>query len=211
MNIKQVADLLEQERIQVEAVDVSIQVIPSYQDEHIYKLEKRGDQWVYLFIENERGSRKGTILETFQSEAQAAIYFLLVTLQTSFYRNYIFPFKEKSASLNIGSPGFTIADLHKALSSLHVGHVNYSFYDESIVPHSLHVSRVTPTESKVQFIGKNNRIVFETVKLEDWEAYSVLFDFVYLLALLDKTVDRFVQEYQLTSLSDEEIAVFLTA
>ncbi|NRD78587.1 hypothetical protein HPT25_14585 [Bacillus sp. BRMEA1] len=211
MNIKQVADILGQERIQVEVTADSLHVIPSFQDENIYKLEKRGNQRIYLFIQYERGSGKETILETFQSEEEAAIYFLLVTLQSSFYHNYIFPNKEKNASLNMGNPNFTIADLQTALSSLHVGHVNYSIYDEATVPHSKHLSRVTPSESKVQFIGKNNQVVIETMELENWDAYSVMFDFVYLLALLDEIVNRLVQANQLKGLSDDEIATFLTA
>ncbi|OCA90397.1 hypothetical protein A8F94_00425 [Bacillus sp. FJAT-27225] len=106
MNIKQAADLLGQVGIKTKATDDFIHVIPSFQDENIYKMEKRGDQWNYLFIQNERGTGKETTLKTFQSEAEASVYFLLDTLQSSFFSKYIFP-------LRVGGPSFTFEDLQK--------------------------------------------------------------------------------------------------
>ncbi|CEG26920.1 hypothetical protein [Bacillus sp. B-jedd] len=209
MDIDQAADLLEQVGIKTKATNDSIHVIPFYQDENIYKLEKRGVQWVYLFIENERGTGKETILETFQSEEKAAIYFLLVTIRSSLKEKYVYPYIEKNASLNIGDTNFTFADLQKALDSLPIRQVNYSFFDEATVPYSIHLSRVTPTESKVQFIGKNNQVVFETIDLEDGDAYSAMFDYVFLLALLEETANRLVQPNKLMYFTDEEIGIFL--
>jgi len=139
MDIKHAAELLGQIGIQVKATDDSIYEIPSYQDDNIYKLEKRGGHWVYLFIEYERGIGKKTTIKIFQSETEASIYFLLVTFQDNFYRNYIFPNRKKNSSLNIGNPRFTFADLQKALRSLPIDHVNYSFFDEPTVPYSIHL------------------------------------------------------------------------
>jgi len=211
MDIKQVAELLGQLGIQVKATNVSIHVIPLYQDENIYKLEKRGDQWFFLFIQNERGTGKERIVKTFRSEAEAAIYFLLFTLQSSFKQNYIYPYREKNRSLNIGDTNFTFADLQKALRSLPISQVNYRFFDEPTVPYSIHLSRMTPTESKVKLIGKNNQLVFETIELEDWLAYSVMLNYVYLLALLEETANRLAQPNILMCLSDEEVEIFLSA
>ncbi|OCA90398.1 hypothetical protein A8F94_00430 [Bacillus sp. FJAT-27225] len=63
----------------------------------------------------------------------------------------------------------------------------------------------------VKFIGKNKQLVFETIELEDWDAYSVVFDYVYLLALLEETAKRLVQPNKLMCLTDEEVGIFLTA
>ncbi|CEG26922.1 hypothetical protein [Bacillus sp. B-jedd] len=211
MTIKQAAELLRQLGIKTKATDDSIHVIPFYQDENIYKLEKRGDQWLFLFIEYERGTGEETILKTYQSEEEASLYFLLFTLQSSLRYNYLYPFIKKNGSLNIDDTNFTFADLQKALSLLPIGHVNYSFFDEPTLPYSIHLSRATQTESKVQFIGKNNQVVSETIELEDWIAYSVMFDYVYLLALLEETANRLGQPNKLMFLSDEEVGIFLTA
>lgn len=211
MNIKQAADLLGQLGIQAKETFDSIHVIPSYQHENIYKLEEKGDQWNYLFIENERGTGKETILEIFQTEAKAAIYFLLVTIRSSLKENYVYPYIEKNALLNIGDTNFTFANLQKSLDSLPIRHVNYSFFDEPTVPYSIHLSRVTASEFKVKFFGRNNQMVFETIELEDWDAYSAMFDYVFLLGLLEEAAEHLVQPNILMCLTDEEIGIFLTA
>jgi len=70
---------------------------------------------------------------------------------------------------------------------------------------------VTPTESKVQFIGKMNQVVSESMGLENWIAYSTMLEFVYLLGLLEETAKRLVQPNKLMFLSDEEVGLFLFA
>lgn len=213
MNIKQAAVLLEQEGIRVEATGQSIHVIPAAQDENIYKLEKRDEQWVYLFVQYERNSEgREMIVNTFRDETEAANYFFLVTLQSCYFQKYIFPFKEKNTSLKIGTPSFTMNALQKALSSLQVVHTSFSFFDEEVVPHSIHLKRVSPTECKVQYIGNNKQEVFETIELEDWDAYSAMFDYVYLLALLDQKCKDLAETHKIEeALSDEDYAIFLTA
>ncbi|WP_251551972.1 hypothetical protein [Neobacillus muris] len=76
---------------------------------------------------------------------------------------------------------------------------------------SFHLTRVSQTESKVQFIGENNQEVFETTELQDWVAYSAMFDFVYLLSLLEETINRYVKTNPLMRLTEKEIAAFITA
>lgn len=207
MNIKQAAEFLEQEGIRVKATAESIYVALEMQDENIYKLEKRGDQWVYVFVEYERNSSgKESELKVFQDEAEAANYYFLATLQSHYYNKYIFPYREQNPENQIGTPACTLNHLKNALRSLPAKQANYRFFEEDPVPHSIHIKRANPTECMVQYIGSKNQIAVETIALEDWVAYSAMFDFVYLLSLLDQK-----SKESGISLTDEDYATFITA
>ncbi|EKN64760.1 hypothetical protein BABA_22768 [Neobacillus bataviensis LMG 21833] len=144
-----------------------------------------GEQWVYLFIDYERNSDgREMVLETFQEEVEAVSYYYLVTLQSYYFNEYVLPYKNSLSQID--RPGFTIDQLQLALSSLQVNHTTYHFYDEEVVPHSIHLKRVSPTECKVQYIGENKQVVFETMKLEDWDAFSTMFDYVYFFSIRPK-------------------------
>lgn len=194
MDIKQVSRLLNDINISTINTDISIEE-EREQGENYYKIGKNKSKWEFLFIREVNNDFK--ILEKFDSESEASKYFYLHQLNNHFFQNYIQPFELGNKDINIGEPTCKIEDLKEAFTRLKIGD-SYFTFNGSIKPHSIYLETINKNESKVKFIGNNGKVYIESPSMENWLAYYNTYKKVYNLYLLDKHLQRLLNNNEIT-------------
>ena len=177
--------------------------------ESYYKLERKKDEWTFLFVECEKQDEEENIRKIFSNEKDAITFYYLYELADSYYSQYIYPFKIKNKDTKIGQLECTISNLKEAFDRLGIKESYYNF--ENIEnEHSICLKQIGNDKSQVRFIGKDNKIILKTLELENWSAYSVMYMNVYLLFLLDKHCELLIKNKEIeVPFSDEEYSVFI--
>ena len=208
MNIKQVWRLLNEIGRKTIYVENSLEEFHG-QSENYYKLEKSNDKWFYLFVKIERNSDGIREEEKiFDNEEEASKFYYLVQLSTYYYKNHINEFEIKNEDIHVGDLGFTKSNLKKALNRLDIEKRYYSL--ENIEKkHSICLERITSDTRKVKTIGNDKKVVFETIELKNWDAYTTVYQYVYGLYLLDQHCEELIKKGEIEEpFSDEEYAIF---
>jgi len=187
MNIKQVARLLNDIGVETLVTDTSLGPDVDY-GVNYYKLlfNNSNNKWEFLYVPHERRSSGGEeIIKTFDDEASASKYYYLIELRSYFRSYYVYPFQLSNKEINIGEFNFTFENLKEAFQRLNINREYYNF-DGKVKEHSMFLETINNEESKLYFIGKNEKVVNASLTQENWLIYSAMYRSVYYLYLLDQ-------------------------
>ena len=187
MNIKQVTRLLNDIGVETVATDTSFGPDVDYGvNYYMLKLNNETGKWEFIYVPHERRSFGGEEIEkSFNDEAGASKYYYLRQLSSYYYSKYIQPFELKNKDINFGMPGSTLKELKEAFRRLNINTSYYSF-DGKVKERSMFLETINNEESKLYFIGKNEKVVNASLTQENWLIYSAMYRSVYYLYLLDQ-------------------------
>ncbi|SDN15060.1 hypothetical protein [Sediminibacillus halophilus] len=207
MDVRQVSRLLNELNIETVIGQNSLEE-GREQGENYYKIELNNSFWELTLCKELNDNQK--VIKNFPTESSAAKYFYLFELNKYFFNKYIFPFELQNKDINIGEFNCSIEDLKKAFNRLNIKETYYSFTKMN-KPHSVYLEGINNTESKINFIGENGKIVFETEALDNWLAYYAFFKFVYYLYLFDEHSKKLISKNEINAnFEDEDYAVVLS-
>ncbi|WP_233880407.1 hypothetical protein [Virgibacillus halodenitrificans] len=208
MNINKVLLLLNKLGIPMQITKNGLEE-KSGQGENFYRLHKDKLNWQFELVEKEN-NHKVKILKSFSSESEASKYFYSFQLKRCFFEQYIYPFEQDNKDINIGGPHCSLKDLQEAFNRLNINKSYYSFNGLKKA-NSILLEPVNVTESKVFFIGEDQKIVVESPIAENWLAYYNTFKKAYKLYLLDKHFEYLLScGLDTEKLSDEYIKLVLS-
>src|SRR5690625_1085352 len=211
MNIKQVARLLNDIGVETIATDTSL--IPEIDygvNYYMLKLNNETGKWEFFFMQRERQNSGGeNLIKSFGDKAEAIKYYYLHQLSTYFFFKYIQPFELKNKDINMGWPSFNLENLKEAFKRLDMDPSYYSL-DGKVKEHSMFLETINNEESKVYFMGTNGKEVDATLVIENWEAYSYMYQSVYSLYLFDKHCADLIKNKKIGDIfTDEDYNVIL--
>ena len=123
------------------------------QAENYYKLEKKGEEWSFVFVACERNS-KGIeeTIKTFENESEASIFYYLYELSKWYRQQYIHPFIRKHKDLNIGRQECKVSEVKEAFNRLGIQENYYNFKNVEN-EHSICLKEIGNGKSRFSFIG----------------------------------------------------------
>lgn len=209
MDIRLIHDLLLKKNIRTIVSDTSIEEDQGPW-ENYYKLRLKEDKWEFVFVEWEKSDGREKVLKIFDDEQTASKFFYLYQLHYYYLDNYLLPFAQKNKDINVRTRQFNFKNLQEALHRLGIPSEYYSL-DGKLKEHCIVLDKVNDQEGKVKFIGKNNKIISESLVLENWLAHLAVYQRVYSLFLLDQEWQRLLDEKVIAhGLTDEEYYMFLS-
>ncbi|VBB09034.1 Hypothetical protein LUCI_4320 [Lucifera butyrica] len=209
MNISQVARLLNEADVKTRCGPNLLEEIVGRREGY-YRLEKRNEEWLYIFIDCEkREPGVEEIHKRFVNEYEAVMFYYFKKLSQKYRSQYVYPFEEQNKDIRIGWPDFNLANLKEAIKRLGIKE-NYYDFNNVKKEHSICLEEVSKNTSKVKFIGNGNNVILETLELENWDAYSAMFTRVYLLFLLDRYCKSLIKSKEIEkTFSDNEYSIFI--
>ncbi|URZ02574.1 hypothetical protein [Clostridium felsineum] len=209
MNINQVARLLNEANIKTISGKDFIEEYHE-QSENYYKLEKRDRVWIFSFAKGERKTEEETeIKSTFYNEQDACKYYYLIELSKMYNDQYIYKFKMNNEDINIGEYECSLNNLKEAFERIGVKKIYYDF-NNFIKEHSICLEKIDNETSRVKFIGNYNKVIIQTLQLENWLAYYTMYRRVYALFLLDKHCELLIKAGEIDKpFTDEEYSIFI--
>lgn len=104
---------------------------------------------------------------------------------------------------------FSLEVLKEALQRLGVSSEYYSL-DGKMKNHSFFLDRINGKQSKVKFVNDEGNLMGETMKLENWRAYSNLYRRTYSLYLLDQYCQKLIDNNEIDQpFTDVDYKMFL--
>lgn len=208
INLSQVARLIRNFHLPIIETDTSIAEEESFQAAGYKEIRLHNGEWEFVIFPERYKDEK--VLKTFKDERSASKYFYLVMLNSYFANNYIYPFESDNKDINVGGPNFTLNNLKVAFHRLKMDEKYYSFNAE-VKEHSVYLHRINKLGSTVKFFGDNLKLVFETMELENWMAYSVIYQYVYTIYLLDAHCQSLIEQGEISQrFTDEEYDVVMS-
>ena len=209
MNIRLIHKLLLNKNIKTIASDTSIEEDQGPWENH-YKLRLKEEKWEFVFVEWEKSDGREKVLKVFDDEQTASKFFYLYQLHYYYLDHYLLPFAQKNKDINVRTRQFNFDNLQEALYRLGIPSEYYSL-DGNLKEHCIVLDKVNNRESKVKFIGKNYKMISESLFLENWLAHLAVYQRAYSLFLLDQEWQRLIDEKVITHrFSDEEYYIFLS-
>src|SRR5690625_3679160 len=187
MNIKQVARLLNDIGVETVATDTSFGPDVDYGvNYYMLKLNNETGKWEFFFMQRERQNSGGeNLIKSFGDKAEAIKYYYLFQLHSYFFNNYVHPFQFNNKDINMGRPSLHLVNLKESFRRLNVDPSYYSL-DGKVKEHSMLLEKVNEGESKLYFIGQNEKVVNASLAQENWLIYSAMYRSVYYLYLFDQ-------------------------
>ncbi|AAK79987.1 hypothetical protein BJV85_001849 [Clostridium acetobutylicum] len=209
MNINQVARLLNKVNIKTISGENFIEEYHE-QGENYYKVEKKDREWFFSFVKGERKTEEEEeIKETFDNEQDASKYYYLIELSKRYHNKYIYKFQMNNEDINIGEYECSLNNLKGAFERIGVKDIYYNF-NNFIKEHSICLEKIDNETSRVKFIGNYNKVIIQTLKLENWLAYYTMYRRVYALFLLDKHCELLIKAGEIDkTFTDEEYSIFI--
>lgn len=208
MEIKQAYSLLTNLGVPTAATDISIEERAG-QGENIYRLRKREDVWEFLFVRYEKSDGEEKLQATFYDRDTAVKFYFLYELSSYFSRNYTQPFKTKNEDIFKGIRNFSLNKLKEAFHRLDIPNEYYSL-DGNVKNHCFVLEKINECKSKINFFNINGIVLVETMVLDNWSAYSSMYQDVYMLYLLDHYYQKLTENGKIQhKLTDEDYKMFL--
>ena len=208
MNISQVGRLLNEASRKTICKVNSLEEFHG-QNENYYKLEKKDQVWIFSFVQCEKIDEEENIRKILKNEKEASIFYYLYELSSGYRQQYIRSFEMNNKDIKIGRLECTILSIKQAFDRLGIKENYYNFKNVES-EHSICLKKISDDKSQVKFIGKDNKIIFESLELENWNAYSAMYKWVYLLFLLDRHCEILAKNKEIeVPFSDEEYNIFL--
>src|SRR5690625_189630 len=210
MDIQQVARLLNNIGVETIATDTSLGPEVDY-DVNYYKLRLNNNKWEFLFMQRERQNSGGeNLIKSFEDEAEAIKYYYLFQLHSYFFKHYVHPFQFNNKDINMGRPSFHLVNLKESFRRLNVDPSYYSL-DGKVKEHSMLLEKVNKEESKLYFIGQNEKVVNASLAQENWLIYSAMYRSVYYLYLFDQHYADLIKNEEIGHIfTDEDYKTLFT-
>lgn len=180
------------------------------QSENYYKLAKKDEKWVVLFVIGERKTEEvEEVKKVFDNESEASKYYYLFELGRYCWKQYIHHFIMKNEDINIGRYNCTIDNLKEAFDRIGIKE-NYYDFNNMIKKHSICLEKIDSSRSQFKFVGNGKNIIYKTLILENWRAYYIMFKDTYGLFLLDRYCEVLIKNKEIEKpFTDEEYKIFL--
>jgi len=187
MNIKQVARLLHDIDRPMIITQTTLEPDVDYGvNYYMLKLNNETGKWEFFFMQRERQNSGGeNLIKSFGDKAEAIKYYYLFQLHSYFFNYYVHPFQFNNKDINMGRPSFNLENLKEAFKRLDMDPSYYSL-DGKVKEHSMLLEKVNEGESKLYFIGQNEKVVNASLAQENWLIYSAMYRSVYYLYLFDQ-------------------------
>lgn len=211
MKIEQVVELLQKIGVEI-SVSKKLDTLEKTRniDENYYKLVKKNNQWAYVFVESEKTTNTlETIERKFNNENEALTFFYLLELSVFFKNKYIYPFESKHE--NIFEDIYKLDDI-KIENMFQKINIPKEFYDFKNVKSGRRIAfnTIQSDASQIIFFSKEGKILFQSIEMENWESYWLMFRSVYLLYLVESYANSLLEMKLIDRLfTDEEYSLIL--
>src|SRR5699024_804362 len=105
-------------------------------------------------------------------------------MSSYFSRNYTQQFKTKNEDIFKSTRDISLNKVKESFHRLNIANEYYSLED-NVKNHCFVLEKINECKSKINFFNINGIVLVETMVLDNWSAYSSMYQDVYMLYLLD--------------------------
>ncbi|MDR2644683.1 MAG: enhanced serine sensitivity protein SseB C-terminal domain-containing protein [Endomicrobium sp.] len=188
-------------------------ILEEYNDgyDDYYIIKKVGNKWVHISYEQEmQSSPYPWILNTFNTESDAAKYFFIEIIDTKVTVDLLPPEKKKNVGIDIYEDEFNEDKFRKGMDIKGGSQSKVSTDDKPVIGRTIRVLKEGDKYS-ICYVAKNNSVIGRRMLLNSKDILFVMYKYVFTLDFFEKNVmPKLKEEGVDNEFSEENIYAFVT-